>query len=220
MFKVDEQAKKVIPAPGLRMVVSPFDEQALEAALRMRDAPGEARITVMTLGAESARARAQARAGDGRRRRRAARRSCVRGDAMRYTTARALAAAIGKLGDCDLVLTGRQAADWDAGVVGCGIAELLRLPVITFRACSQGARRSSARRARGRQRLRVDRGAFARGRDGVERAGRRAHAEPARNYARRAQAGGGLDGGGPRACRAARWVPRVRGACSSVCSCR
>ena len=32
----------------------------------------------------------------------------------------------------DLILTGRQAADWDAGVVGAGIAELLGLPAITF----------------------------------------------------------------------------------------
>jgi electron transfer flavoprotein beta subunit len=52
------------------------------------------------------------------------------GDA--YSTARVLAAALGKLGDCDLVLTGRQAADWDAGIVGSGIADLLQVPVITF----------------------------------------------------------------------------------------
>ena len=49
-----------------------------------------------------------------------------------YTTARALAAAIAKIGDVDLVLTGRQAADGDCGVVGLGIAELLRMPAVTF----------------------------------------------------------------------------------------
>ena len=49
-----------------------------------------------------------------------------------FTTARALAAAIEKLGDVDLVLTGRQAADGDSGVVGCGIAELLGFPAVTF----------------------------------------------------------------------------------------
>ena len=131
MFKVDERAKKVIPAPGLRMVVSPFDEQALEAALRVREAAGEARITVMTLGTESARAALKhglaMGADDGVL---LADPAFEDGDA--YTTARVLAAAVGKLGDCDMVLTGRQAADWDAGVVGCGIAELLQLPAITF----------------------------------------------------------------------------------------
>jgi len=131
MFKVDEQAKAVIPASGLQMVMSPFDEQAVEAALRIRDAGGEARITVMTLGLDSARAVLKhglaMGADDG----------VLLGDAAfqqgdAYSTARVLAAALGKLGDCDLVLTGRQAADWDAGIVGCGIAELLQLPVITF----------------------------------------------------------------------------------------
>jgi electron transfer flavoprotein beta subunit len=131
MFKVDEQVKRLIPASGLQMVMSPFDEQALEAALRIRDAGSDARITVMTLGAESVRAVLKhglaMGADDG----------VLLGDTAfqdgdAYSTARALSAAIGKLGDCDLVLTGRQAADWDAGVVGCGIAELLHLPVITF----------------------------------------------------------------------------------------
>jgi len=52
------------------------------------------------------------------------------GDA--YTTALTLTAALRKLGAIDLVLTGRQAADGDAGVVGAGIAELLGIPVVTF----------------------------------------------------------------------------------------
>jgi len=49
-----------------------------------------------------------------------------------YTTALTLAAAIRKIGNVDLVLTGRQAADWDGGVVGAGIGELLGVPVISF----------------------------------------------------------------------------------------
>ena len=45
-----------------------------------------------------------------------------------YTTARTLAAAIEHLGDVDAVFCGRQAADWDMGQVGIGIAELLGWP--------------------------------------------------------------------------------------------
>jgi len=131
MFRVDEAAKKVVPASGLQMVMSPFDEQAVEAALRVRDAGHGVRITVMTLGPESARTVLKhglaMGADDG----------VLLGDAAFQDgdacgTARALAAAIGKLGDCDLILTGRQAADWDAGIVGCGVAEFMQLPVITF----------------------------------------------------------------------------------------
>ena len=131
MFKIDEAAKRVVPAAGLPFVTSPFDEQAIEAALRSRDAGVDAKITVLTLGAESAR--------------NAIKHGLAMGadegvllcdpawaDADSYMTAHALAAAIRKCGPCDLVLTGRQAADRDAGVVGAGVGEILRLPVVNF----------------------------------------------------------------------------------------
>jgi electron transfer flavoprotein beta subunit len=131
MFRVDESACKVIPLPGLRLVMSPFDEQAVEAALRIREHHPDAKITVMSLGPEAAR--------------NAIKHGLAMGadagvlvsdplfeEADAYTTAYALAAAVKKLGGVDLVLTGRQAADWDAGVVGAGIGEMLGLPVIAF----------------------------------------------------------------------------------------
>ncbi len=131
VFKVDEQAGKVIPVAGMPLVVSPFDEQAMEAALRIREKNPDVKITIMSLGPASARevikyglsmgadegvllTDTSFDGGDG------------------YTTALVLAQAIRKMGDCDLVLTGRQAADWDAGIVGCGIAELLGVAAITF----------------------------------------------------------------------------------------
>ena len=48
-FKVDEATKQVLPAAGVSQVVSPFDEQAVEAALRIKDAQG-GKITVLSLG--------------------------------------------------------------------------------------------------------------------------------------------------------------------------
>jgi len=48
-FKVDTSANKVVPPPGVSPVISPFDEQAIEAALRIKDAQG-GKITVLTLG--------------------------------------------------------------------------------------------------------------------------------------------------------------------------
>ena len=131
MLKIDEEAKRVTPAPGLPLVMSPFDEQAVEAALRIRERHGEAQITVMSLGPETARnvikhGLAMA-ADDG-----VLVADAATGETDSYTTARLLAAAIRKCGGCDLVLTGRQAADRDAGVVGAGIGELLGWPVLTF----------------------------------------------------------------------------------------
>lgn len=131
MFKIDEQAMKVVPAPGLAWVMSPFDEQAVEAALRMREQQPGIRISIMTLGPETARNALKhglaMGADDG-----VLLADAVFEDGDAYTTAYVLAAAIRKLGVCDLVLTGRQAADWDAGVVGAGIAEMLGVPLISF----------------------------------------------------------------------------------------
>jgi len=131
MFRIDEEAKRVVPAPGLPLVMSPFDEQAVEAALRIRDHHASARITIVTLGPESAR--------------NALRHALAMGadegvllcdpawaEADSHVTAHALAAAIRKFGPCDLVLAGRQSADRDAGTVGAGIGELLGLPVVSY----------------------------------------------------------------------------------------
>ena len=131
MFRIDEQAKKVIPAAGLKHVVSPFDEQALEAALRIREQHAGTRITVITLGNELSRNALKhglaMGADDG-----VLLDDRALDDGDSYTTALALAAALKKLGAVDLVLTGRQAADGDAGIVGAGVAELLGIPVVTF----------------------------------------------------------------------------------------
>ena len=131
MLKVDEHAKKVVPASGLPLVMSPFDEQAIEAALRLRESIGQAKITAISVGPDSARnvlKHALAMGVDEA--------LLVSDDALDEATselaALVLSRLIRSLGVVDLVLTGRQAADSDAGIVGCGIAELLGLPIVTF----------------------------------------------------------------------------------------
>src|SRR5829696_5174181 len=54
-FRVDEGAMKVVPAQGIAPVISPYDAQAVEAALRIRDAQGGGKITVLSIGPASAR---------------------------------------------------------------------------------------------------------------------------------------------------------------------
>lgn len=132
LFRIDPKTKSVIPVQGISPVISPFDEQAIEAALQIRDSSEiEIRITSITIGNESSR--------------NIIKHSLALGvdDAIvlchsefeesdSYGVAYSLANAIQTLGDVDLVLTGRQAADFDSGVVGVGIAELLNIPSITF----------------------------------------------------------------------------------------
>ena len=143
MFRIDEQALRVVPVAGVAMVVSPFDEQAVEAALRIRESLGAAKITAISIGPDTARNALKHALAMG-----ADEAVLVAEPALEHAgpeaTAYALSRAVQSLGDVDLVLTGRQAADTDAGVVGCGVAELLEIPVITF-ACSIEVEGSVAR---------------------------------------------------------------------------
>ena len=49
-----------------------------------------------------------------------------------YNTAAALTRAIQKTGDYHLIFTGRQGADWDAGLTWAGIAEFMDIPSISI----------------------------------------------------------------------------------------
>jgi electron transfer flavoprotein beta subunit len=131
LFRVDEARKEVIPVRDMPLVTSPFDEQAIEAALRIRDTTGAATISALTLGPKSSLAALKRALSMG-----ADKGILVSDEALArldaFGVATALCCAIRKSGPFDLILTGRQAADWDAGIVGCGIAEILGVPVVTF----------------------------------------------------------------------------------------
>ncbi len=129
-FKVDASANKVVPPPGVPPVISPFDENAVEAALKIKDAKG-GKITVLTLGTNLLRDVVKKPLSMGADELILLEdEAYVGGDS--WSTAYALAMAIKKIGQYDLVFCGRQAADWDAGQVGSGIAEILGLPSVTL----------------------------------------------------------------------------------------
>ena len=129
-FKVDEAAKKVIPAQGVAPVVNPYDPQATEAALRLRDADGGGKVTVISLGAASARDAIKHALAMG------ADEGVLLDDPSfdgidNFQVANALSKAIQKVGEFDLILMGRAAADWDMGVVPIGVANALGIPAVT-----------------------------------------------------------------------------------------
>ena len=130
-FKVDEGSKKVVPPPGVAPVTSQFDAIAAEAAMRIKDAGVEAKVTIMSMGAATAREVIKQGLAMG-----ADEGVLITDDAFDDLDsnggAAVLAAAIKKLGDVDLVLTGRQAVDWDTGVTGTLMAEMIGAPVVTF----------------------------------------------------------------------------------------
>ena len=128
-FKIDASSNKVVPPPGVSPVISPFDENAVEAALRIKDVQG-GKITVISLGVNLLREVVKKPLSMGADELVLLEdEAFVDGDS--WSTAYALAATIKKIGDYDLIFCGRQAADWDAGQVGSGIAEILGLPSVT-----------------------------------------------------------------------------------------
>jgi len=128
-FKIDPAANKVLPPQGVPPVVSPFDEQAVEAALRLKDKLG-GKVTVLSLGNTLVRDVVKKPLSMGADELILLEDPAFEGGDS-WSTAFALAQAIKKIGQYDIIFCGRQAADWDAGQVGSGIAELLGIPSIT-----------------------------------------------------------------------------------------
>ena len=128
-FGIESDAVKV-PA-NQAPVINGFDEQAIEAALRLKEASGDAHITVVSVGSGFALdviKKPLAMGAD----------DLILVDDPAFdnaidptVTVAALAAAVEKIGDVDIVLAGRQASDWDNAQVPIGLAETLGWPVAT-----------------------------------------------------------------------------------------
>jgi electron transfer flavoprotein beta subunit len=123
--RIEVRGGKVVEE-GIQYVVNPYDEYALEEALKWQEQYG-GKVTLVSLGPERAResilkglamgADEVYHLSDG---------AFLGGDA--YATAKALAAAIKRLGEYDVIFCGRQAVDEDNAAVGIMLAELLDLP--------------------------------------------------------------------------------------------
>ena len=128
-FKIDAASNRVVPPPSVPPVISPFDENAVEAALKIKDAHG-GKITVISLGVNLLREVVKKPLSMGADELILLEDETF-ADGDSWSTAYALSMAIKKIGKYDLIFCGRQAADWDAGQVGSGIAEILGLPSVT-----------------------------------------------------------------------------------------
>lgn len=129
VFRIDPVEKKQIQGTQA-LVVSAFDEIALEIALQLKE-KASAKVTVVTLaGTEGKQALHQALA-------MGADEAVLLSDpafedADAFDKAHILAAALQKLGQFDIVLCGRQAGDVELGLVGLFLAEEMELPCISL----------------------------------------------------------------------------------------
>ncbi len=122
--------KSGIEESGVKWVMNPYDEYAVEEALKLRDAKGGGQVTVMSVGpksrvTDSLRTAMAMGADDG----------IVIDSAGEqvdtFMAAKALSEAIKKEGAFDLVLTGRHAIDDNAASVPQILGELLNIPHVT-----------------------------------------------------------------------------------------
>lgn len=128
--KIDP-VKGTLIREGVPSILNHDDANALEEALKIKDLDPDTFITVISMGPPQARETLQ---------------ECIAmgaddaillsdralGGSDTWATSNALAAAIKKLEDYDIVFTGRQAIDGDTAQVGPQIAEKLGLPQVTY----------------------------------------------------------------------------------------
>jgi electron transfer flavoprotein beta subunit len=129
VIKIDPEGKH-IQREGITYIVSPYDEFAVEEALRIKEKLGDATVSVITMGPERAKE---------------ALRQCFAmgadqgyhlvddafDDSDTYATAKALAAGLKKIG-YDLIICGKHAVDGDTSQVGAQIAEALDIPQVSM----------------------------------------------------------------------------------------
>ncbi len=129
-FTVDRAAKRVAVAASVPQAVSDYDNYATEAALRVKEAVADTTVSVVSLG--------ESHVLDVIKRPLAMGADDIylvqdpdlpNGDPV--TVAATLAAAIRKIGDFDLILSGRQSSDLDQGIVATALAAILDVPVLT-----------------------------------------------------------------------------------------
>ena len=125
------KADGTINRAALPAIFNPEDLNALEQALRLKDANPGSKITVLTMGlpkaAEVIREAIYRGADTG-----IVLTDRALGGADTLATSYSLAQAVKKIGNYDIILGGRQAIDGDTAQVGPQIAEKLGLPQVTY----------------------------------------------------------------------------------------
>ncbi|MDR0850854.1 MAG: electron transfer flavoprotein subunit beta/FixA family protein [Clostridiales Family XIII bacterium] len=129
-IKIDPVTKTLV-REGVPSILNHDDANALEEALKIKDQYPDTHITVITMGPPQAKNML---------------RECLAmgaddailasdralGGSDTWATSNALAAAVSKVGDYDLLFAGRQAIDGDTAQVGPQMAEKLGIPQVTY----------------------------------------------------------------------------------------
>ena len=116
---------------GVESILNPDDDNALEAALQLKDQYEGTTVTAISMGppqASEVLVECMAKGADDG----ILLSSRAFGGADTWATSNTIAGAIRKIGDYDIIFAGRQAIDGDTAQVGPQIAEKLDIPQVTY----------------------------------------------------------------------------------------
>jgi len=128
---IDSNGWNFKPKQGVSTVLNGFDENAIEAALQLKENIGDVEISVLSIGKDFSMDVIKKPLSMG----------CqnlflVKDEMLEtsdpFTTVSVLYETINKIGPFDLILCGRHASDWDNAQVPIGLAEKLDLDCITL----------------------------------------------------------------------------------------
>ncbi|MGE3801495.1 MAG: electron transfer flavoprotein beta subunit/FixA family protein [Candidatus Kapaibacterium sp.] len=125
-IQVGSDGKHIDPT-GVKFILNPYDEFAVEEGLKLREAHGGG-VTLLCVGNDSAKENIRLGLAMG-----ADKAILVKDEAKgdSFSVASQLADVLKEL-EPDIILFGRQSIDYDSAQMGPTVAELLDLPVITF----------------------------------------------------------------------------------------
>ena len=116
---------------GVESILNPDDDNALEAALQMKDGNTDTTVTVITMGPPQAKevlVECMAKGADDS----VLLSSRAFGGADTWATSNTIAGAIKRIADYDIIFAGRPAIDGDTAQVGPQIAEKRGIPQVTY----------------------------------------------------------------------------------------
>ena len=130
-INIDSNGWKFVPKQGVSTVLNGFDENAIEAALQLKESIGDVEISVLSAGKNFSMDVIKKPLSMG----------CqnlflVKDDILEtsdpFVIVNVLYETINKIGPFDLILCGRHASDWDNAQVPIGLAEKLNLDCVTL----------------------------------------------------------------------------------------
>jgi electron transfer flavoprotein beta subunit len=125
-----DQKTGTLKREGVESIINPFDEYALEEAIRLKERFG-GKTTVITMGPPQAETALREAIGRGIDNAVLVTDRAFAG-ADTWATSYTLASAIKTLGDYDVIICGKQATDGDTAQVGPGVAEMLDIPHVAY----------------------------------------------------------------------------------------